>query len=546
MTNNYENEEHNDGFGEPDIEHTEKPRGVGGNLAEAWRTRPLFKFMVLIIAVFAVAVAGFSFFGGKDASNDITHLSRPPNLHEAPGGPESPYMVDQTKKANQERSDQAIATGGSAIPTPIGAPTDVGNFGANPNKEDPLTELRAEVSRLRDEQAQSKAQVQVLETQKAQAAPEPFDDSLAQAMQQQMKQLMEGWTPRGMKQVEVIKAEDLKKMQDQEASQAAQAANAAAQSAPVEPPKPVVNAGTVSYAQLLTEANSDVPGPILAQLVSGPLAGARLIGQFKVGDGYEKYLVLEFSLADKQGKDYQINAIALDPNTTLGGMATEVDERYFVRVVLPAAAGFLQGMGQALGQGNSSITTNGTTTIATTTGNGFKQGVYTGMGDAANTAGEFFQNQANLTKPLVRVASGTPMGIFFITPVYDPAVTSGTANVTQPVGNPGYGNGYGYGAPNGGVGNPGYPGTTLPGYGGALGYGTPGYGVQQNISNGAPYPNYAIPNAGYNGLGGGATLINNSLNNPAVQQNISNNLPYPNYNAPNAGYNNLGSSLTHN
>ena len=229
---------------------------------------------------------------------------------------------------------------------------------------------------------------------------------------------------------------------------------------------------------MLTEANSDVPGPILAQIVSGPLSGARAVGAFQVSDGYEKYLVLHFTLADKKGKDYRIDAIALDPDTTLGGMATEVDERYMMRVVLPAAAGFLQGMGQALGQGNSSITTNGSTTIATTTSNGFHQGIYNGMGQAANTMGQFFQNQANLTKPLVRVASGTAMGLFFVAPVTEQ--DGGSVNTANPIANPTVSGG-------------GYPGTTVTGYGG-------GYG--SNTGN-VPYPNYTNPSYGYGNAPGG-------------------------------------------
>jgi intracellular multiplication protein IcmE len=315
--------------------------------------------------------------------------------------------------------------------------------------------------------------------------PEQFDNTMAEAMQRQMQQLLDGWAPKGIKNVTVIKVEDVKAAEDKAAQTAATAA--ADNAAPAVEAKTIVSAGTVSYAQLLTEANSDVPGPILAQIVSGPLAGARAVGSFKVTTNYEKYLVLRFTIADKKGKDYKIDAIALDPDTTLGGMATEVDERYIARVLLPAAAGFLQGMGQALGQGNSTITTNGTTTIANQAGNGYKQGLYTGMGDAAQTMGQFFQNQANLTQPLVRVAAGTPMGLFFVAPVKEPTGADEEKQENKPLNVNGNGNnGFGYM-------NPGYPGTTVAGYG-AGGYGA----AAQNAANGAPYPNYAMPNGGYN------------------------------------------------
>ncbi len=479
MTNNFENE-NNDDFIEPEIGASEggsSRGGMAGNLAEAWRTRPFFKLIVLIVAVFAVGVAGINFFGGNNtAGNEVARLGKPPALKEAPGGAATPYMRQQTEMANNERSEQAIANGGSAIPTPIGQTMDVGSLGGTEKKDDPLKELRIETDLLKKQIQQQ--QVQQQQQQAQPRPPEQFDNSLAEAMQRQMQQLMESWTPKGIKNVVVIRAEDLKAEQEKAAQALATTTATAVSSAEAAAPKIVVSAGTVSYAQLLTEANSDVPGPILAQIVSGPLSGARAIGGFQVAMGYEKYLVLKFSLADKKGKDYQINAIALDPDTTLGGMATEVDERYFTRVVLPAAAGFLQGMGQALGQSNTSVTTNGTTSLSSVAGNGYKQGIYNGLGSAAATMGQFFQNEANLTKPLVRVAAGTPLGIFFVTPVMEPSASNGGTQQNNANGG------------NGPTGNANYPGTTVNGYGANL----PGGGV--------PYPNYATPNSSRNGMPG--------------------------------------------
>ncbi|MDR3450967.1 MAG: DotG/IcmE/VirB10 family protein [Alphaproteobacteria bacterium] len=484
MTNNFENEpETNEEF--VDHEHDINAPGISkpgarANLAEAWRTRPMFKFMVLIVAVFAVCVAGFSFLGGGTTSNDIAHIAKVPTLKPDAGGALNPYMRQQTEMADKQRAQEAVTQGGSAMPTPVGQPTDINGFGVTEHKDDQINELRAETEKLR-QQVQQQQQAQAQQVQQRQAN-EPFDNSLAEAMQRQMTQLMDSWTPKGIKEVTVIKPEDLKLEKDKAATD--NVAAAAQKTGTAGNAKIVVAAGTVSYAQLLTEANSDVPGPILAQIVSGPLAGARAVGSFQVSDGYEKYLVLKFSLADAKGKDYQINAYALDPDTTLGGMATEVDERYFTRVILPAAAGFLQGMGQAIGQGNSTITTNGQTTITTLAGNGYKQGIYNGLGQAAQTMGSFFQNQANLTKPLVRVAAGTPIGMFFVAPVTEP----GTGDATLP--NPNGLNANGYNGVSAG-----YPGANA-------GY---GYGTQGNAAASGPYPNYATPGYGYYGTNNNAT-----------------------------------------
>ncbi len=490
-------EEHETGVGSA----ATKP-GIRGNLASAW-SRPFFKLMVLMLGVGAVVAAGVSFLGGGSKSdNDITHLARPPQLNEAPGGPSSAYVRDQTELANKQRSEEAIANGGSALPTPVGQTSDIGALTGADKKNDPLNELRAETENLKQQIQQQQVQQQKIQQSAQNQQPQQFDNVLSEAMQRQMQTLLESWAPRGAKIVQASKLEHSDTAGQTPVSSEASGANAANGASGsllgnTKPAKTIVAAGTVSYGQLLTEANSDVPGPILAQIVSGPLAGARAVGEFTTTYAYEEYNVMHFTIANFKGKDYQINAVALDPNTTLGGMATEVDERYFTRVVLPAAAGFMQGFGEALGSGNSTIQTNGTSTLSTQSRQGFHQGLFQGLGQAGQTAGQFFQNRANQTKPLVKVAAGTPVGIFFVTTVTDRTDSSAAQGYAN-AGNQGYGGipinaqgQYGgYGGGNGGV----YPGANVGGFGGG-GYGS-SYGGSSN-GGGAPYPNYAVPGYGY-------------------------------------------------
>jgi len=476
---------HND-FDQPEFENGENlppPSGFRGNLMEAWRTRPLFKLLALMTVVGAAIAVSISLFSGGGGPTNTSRLAKPPALNEPAGGPASPYFVQQTKEAEAQRAQEAIKNGGSALPTPIGQTANADELNGNGQKKDPLVELRTETEHLRQQVTQMQQQQQ---QPPQQPQKEQFDDSLAQAMQHQMSQMMDSWTPRGVKEVAV-------QHEDEKAKEAAAAAPASATTMPPQPPaKVIVPAGTVSYAELLTEANSDVPGAILAQILSGPLSGARAVGQFQV---MNDYLVLQFTLADIKGKDYQINALALDPDTTLGGMATEVDERYFSRVILPAAAGFMQGLGQALSQGSSSVVTNGTTTIVQQSGKGFQQGVFLGLAEGAQTMGQFFENQANQTKPLVRVAAGTPMGLFFVSSVTDQFQTS-----PYP-----YGQGY--------PGMAGYPGSGYPGstqlpqgyYPSGTSYpmaynGVPGQTGMMPGQTGMPYPTGTTGMPGANGV----------------------------------------------
>ena len=155
----------------------------------------------------------------------------------------------------------------------------------------------------------------------------------------------------------------------------------------------------------------------MAQVVSGPLNGGRLIGVFQSTD---EYLVLKFTTLSIGGHSYPIDAIALDPHTTLGGVATETDQRYFARLVLPMAAAFISEYGQAISQPPSTTSVGADGTVVTSSSSdSTSQALYAGMGQSAQQLSNFVNQTGNAVKPLVRVASNTPVGIFFIKSVTD-------------------------------------------------------------------------------------------------------------------------------
>ena len=394
-------------------------------------TNPLFKFLILVIAVFAVIAAAMKFFSTDDKTSLVTKMTPPPTMREAPGGASSPYHQQQTKMADDMRVQEAIKYGESAMPTPIGNPTERSDVGGFNRKEDPLRELRAEQELLRRQLQQAQ-----------QKPPEPFDPSLARIMQRYMESLAATWTPSKMAVIQGY-GEEAGNATGQQ-GYGGGGGGYPPQSYGAGANNTLVRVGTISYAQLLTEANSDVPGPVLAQIVSGPLSGAKAIGSFQVAYGYERYLVLRFRVATKGNKEYQIDAIALDPDTSLSGMATEVDERYMTRLVLPAAANFLQVFGSGMGTPDRERETSGRySSVVSQSRQTLEEGLYSGLGGAFETAGEFFRDEANRTKPLVRVAAGTPMGLLFTSSVSasggapaGAALNAGAAQRQQQAANP--------------------------------------------------------------------------------------------------------------
>jgi intracellular multiplication protein IcmE len=174
--------------------------------------------------------------------------------------------------------------------------------------------------------------------------------------------------------------------------------------------KVIVPAGSVAYAQLMNQLDSDIPGPALAEVLSGPLAGGRLIGKIST---VQDYMVITFQTAVKDTVSYKIDAVAMDEHTTLTGQATEVDEHYFAKFVLPAAASFLSGYSSAIAQpAQNQTATSGVGTQTTTQQATAKQSIFKGLQTASESVGQALNQYASRPTTVI-VAKGTTMGVFF-------------------------------------------------------------------------------------------------------------------------------------
>lgn len=107
-----------------------------------------------------------------------------------------------------------------------------------------------------------------------------------------------------------------------------------------------VPAGTIYYAVLEIGVNSDEISPVRALVVQeGPLKGAMLLGSpERVGEK----VVISFNTISMNGKDYAVNAVALDPETMRTAIADDVDNHTFERYFKLATAAALTGYAEAL------------------------------------------------------------------------------------------------------------------------------------------------------------------------------------------------------
>jgi intracellular multiplication protein IcmE len=202
-------------------------------------------------------------------------------------------------------------------------------------------------------------------------------------------------------------------------------AAASATSRKAAPPEPVVlhatdpvevlvPAGRGVYAHPILAVNSDASSPVVLQADSGPIAGDRMIGTFaKQADR----LVIHINTVIHQGQSIGTDGVVVAPETMEAGVASNVDQHYLARFILPAAAAFVQGLGQAI------ATTSNTATVLSPFGGAayathlnLNQQLGVAAGAAAGQVGAVL-NQAAPKGPTVSLEANVSVGVMFLSNV---------------------------------------------------------------------------------------------------------------------------------
>ncbi len=419
-----------DDFGE------EKTPGTLGDLV---RNNSMVKIGLVIVGV-VVIFGAIIFFGEEQQAEapSVVSAGRGSEVNAPPGTQEaSPKYIEAIEEENEERIMEAVRTGESALPTPIDPP--VGRVVVPEEAEeaeDPLQRWRRlqeerlarELKRtqtIRPEDATAQAAlIQETEARRAEAIK-----ALSSAMSEQMQVVLESRRDARISNTTLNNVNYLEQLEEKRKAEKEETAAAEAPVLPPSDPRLLANAGEIVYAQTLIEANSDVPGPVLAQILSGRLKGSRAIGSFQVQD---EYLTLTFGTVVQDETLYQVDAIALDPETTLQGLATEVDHRYFQRIVLPAAAAFVEGVADAIEEsGRTTVTIQGETVAEETDEADSKQEVAAGVSELGAELGDTLDELSNVPI-LIRIEAGTPFAMLFLDQVIEE--NSQSANNNQSLG----------------------------------------------------------------------------------------------------------------
>lgn len=168
-----------------------------------------------------------------------------------------------------------------------------------------------------------------------------------------------------------------------------------------------------------TAVNSDnTRMKMVAHIVSGKLKGAQLYSSelALAGDGIE----VKFSQMQWNGAYYRIEAYAVETSTNEFAVASEVNNRWFSRILLPAIANGIGQTGQLYKDSNSKVIIGNSGTEYRSTdspdGKAVAGTIAGGIGEQAAKVLE--QDAAKLPVKQVKVDARKIIGIQFITPIY--------------------------------------------------------------------------------------------------------------------------------
>jgi len=407
-----------DDFGSDDfdLENFDDLDGGKNTLAELWSNNIFVKIGAILLGL-ALFIGILIIFGSSKDKKTLSAVNATSGITEAPGGNEevSENIAQAIEDVNTQRLETALRENTSTVPMPTNTTKGRAQFDpAVRDEEDPLERWR---------RLQEKKVDRAVAEKKPDDEPEvdtrtPAIEALSAAISQQMQSILNNQEAGGTEIRRIADFEYLEDLQfkideqeeqrrlEREERQREEDDDSDSDGAILLP------AGTIEYAQLLTEANTDVPGPILAEIVTGPFQGARLIGSFT--ETYD-YLTLNFDTVVLDGIDYSISAVAIDPKTTLAGVVTDINRRYFTRVILPVAAEFITGFSQAISEsGITTVTISGDSTTETVTNtNDNDQEVAAGVATAGQELANIIQEYKDNRPQLLRVRSGTPLGVLF-------------------------------------------------------------------------------------------------------------------------------------
>ncbi|EKE01387.1 MAG: hypothetical protein ACD_21C00147G0006 [uncultured bacterium] len=174
----------------------------------------------------------------------------------------------------------------------------------------------------------------------------------------------------------------------------------------------IYKAGTIIFAILNAEVNSDENSPVMATIIQGPLKDSKLLGNFQRVD---KKVLLQFSVLSvpKLTTSISINAVAVDPNTSQTALASQVDNHYMLRYGTLLATSFMSGLGEAIQNTGGDTTATAAGFLSTTPKLDIKDKMLVAAGNMAQQFGTAMAPTIN-KPPTIKVHAGASIGLLLM------------------------------------------------------------------------------------------------------------------------------------
>ena len=359
------------------------------------------------------------------------NLARAPKADALPGGRHStPAYTDLATAHDKDLAARAAAIGQSSVASMPGSETATRVPLAPPVTADPPRTREAGVPLAAvtvASPALPRAMVLPASPPVVASQPSKPDDNQTKVYQAAISSLLAGWGGKAQATDVILRPEDGKTTNDGPINRGAVASNDGVQTAAAVQPianarriggrtsgQVLMPAGRGIYARTVLAASSDQGGPVVIEALSGPIAGDRMTGSFEKRD--ERLVVKLNSITLQDGTQRRIDALVIAPDSMETSVASSVDEHYVSRFVLPVAAAFVSGLGQAISQSNSTVIASplGGATAFQRLNLGQQLGVGAGVAGAQFGA---ILKEAAPKGPTVNLDANVNVGVVFLSPL---------------------------------------------------------------------------------------------------------------------------------
>lgn len=180
-----------------------------------------------------------------------------------------------------------------------------------------------------------------------------------------------------------------------------------------------LSSGMILAGEMVTLIDSDVPSPVTVRVTSGPIKDGVLIGRFGL-NGNGKVVTIEFNrLVLPKGKEFPVQAIAIDPFTQGGAIRGDIDHRPFQRYGPMLVSSFISGFANHATRPATTFSNIAGGLLVTSDKPSVKDNLIAGVGQAANAAATQFVESAPKTSR-IRIYPGETISLLLLSPIQIP------------------------------------------------------------------------------------------------------------------------------